>query len=161
MRWTNGEILKPTNKATQILLLIPENSIFKQQNTPTCHIFCGKQIIPQVPNSRIQLAHPRVRWRCIIFCTIPAYTTTLLLRVWQASLRYWIYAATHSLLMYEKASNSLGRSKDFPVAISPPNALRVCVQVLLHHGTPKVITKVPFFQSTTSKMWLFSICLFL
>jgi len=55
MRRTNGEILKPTNKAILILLLIPENSSFKQQNTPTCHNFCGKQIIPQMSNSRIPL----------------------------------------------------------------------------------------------------------
>jgi hypothetical protein len=58
MRSTNGEILNPTDKATQILLLIPENSSFKQQNTPTCHNFCGKQIIPQMPNSRI----PPIAW---------------------------------------------------------------------------------------------------
>jgi len=47
--------------------------------------------------------------------------------------------------MYQKASISLGRFKELPIAISPPKALRVCVQVLLHHGKPKVIMKVPFF----------------
>jgi hypothetical protein len=46
--------------------------------------------------------------------------------------------------MYEKVSNSLGRFKDLSASISPPKALKVCVQVLLHL-TPEVIMKVPFF----------------
>jgi hypothetical protein len=56
-----------------------------------------------------------------------------------------MYAYTHSLLVYEKANNSLGRFKDLPASILPSKALRVCVQVLLHRWTPKVIMKVPFF----------------
>jgi hypothetical protein len=41
----NGGILKPNNKAMLILLLIPENSSFKEQNTPKCQNFFDKQII--------------------------------------------------------------------------------------------------------------------
>jgi len=54
MRRTNGEILKPTNKTMLILFLIPENSNFKEQNTPKFQIFVA---IKSLYRCRIQEFH--------------------------------------------------------------------------------------------------------